>query len=99
MRVEEYLTRYVNGEPYADCLITKRPEKLKEIKDMSNPKLLLDEARVVAGIYMGKVNAMADEFAAAHADEPVDTEVDKLLDEVQESIMRLGIVLSLEKEE
>jgi hypothetical protein len=99
MRVEEYLTRYVNGEPYADCLITKCPEKLKEIKDMSNPKLLLDEARVVAGIYMGKVNAMADEFAAAHEDEPIDAEVDKLLDEVQESIMRLGIVLSLEKEE
>ena len=99
MRVEEYLTRYVNGEPYADCLITKRPEKLKEIKDMNNPKLLLDEARVVAGIYMGKVNAMADEFAAAHKDDPVDAEVDKLLDEVQESIMRLGIVLDLEKEE
>lgn len=99
MRVEEYLTRYVNGEPYADCLITKCPERLKEIKDMNNPKLLLDEARVVAGIYMGKVNAMADEFAAAHKDDPVDAEVDKLLDEVQESIMRLGIVLDLEKEE
>lgn len=98
MRVEEYLTRYINGEPYADCLITKRPEKLKEIKDMNNPKLLLDEARVVAGIYMGKVNAMADEFAAAHKDDPVDAEVDKLLDEVQESIMRLGITLDLEKE-
>lgn len=98
MRVEEYLTRYVNGEPYADCLITKCPKRLKEIKDMSNPKLLLDEARVVAGIYMGKVNAMADEFAAAHKDDPVDAEVDKLLDEVQESIMRLGIILDLEKE-
>ena len=98
MRVEEYLTRYINGEPYADCLITKCPERLKEIKDMNNPKLLLDEARVVAGIYMGKVNAMADEFAAAHKDDPVDAEVDKLLDEVQESIMRLGIVLDLEKE-
>lgn len=98
MRVEEYLTRYINGEPYADCLITKRPKKLKEIKDMNNPKLLLDEARVVAGIYMGKVNAMADEFAAAHKDDPVDAEVDKLLDEVQESIMRLGITLDLEKE-
>ena len=98
MRVEEYLTRYINSEPYADCLITKCPERLKEIKDMNNPKLLLDEARVVAGIYMGKVNAMADEFAAAHKDDPVDAEVDILLDEVQESIMRLGIALDLEKE-
>lgn len=98
MRVEEYLTRYVAGEPYADCLITKIPELLVATKDMNNPKFILDEARTLAGIYMGKVNAMADEFAAAHADDPVDAEVDKLLDEVQESIVRLGIVLELEKE-
>ena len=99
MRVEEYLTRYINGEPYADCLITKRPEKLKEIKDMNNPKLLLDEARVVAGIYMGKVNAMANEFAAAHKDEPVDWHVDVLLDDVQRDIMKLGIELEMQKGE
>ena len=97
IRVEEYLTRYINGEPYADCLITKRSEKLKEIKDMNNPKLLLDEARVVAGIYMGKVNAIANEFAAAHNDDPVDWHVDVLLDDVQRDIMKLGIELELEK--
>ena len=99
MRVEEYLTRYVNGELYADCLITKRPEKLKEIKDMNNPKLLLDEARVVAGIYMGKVNAIADAFAAAHKDDPVDWHVDVLLDNVQRDIMKLGIELEMQKGE
>ena len=99
MRVEEYLTRYVNGELYADCLITKRPEKLKEIKDMNNPKLLLDEARVVAGIYMGKVNAIADEFSAAHKNDPVDSVVDELLDDVQRDIMKLGIELEMQKGE
>ena len=99
MRVEEYLTRYINGEPYADCLITKHPEKLKEIKDMNNPKLLLDEARVVAGIYMGKVNAMADEFAAAHKDDPIDWRVDVLLDDVQRDIVKLGIELEMRKGE
>ena len=99
MRVEEYLTRYINGEPYADCLITKRSEKLKEIKDMNNPKLLLDEARVVAGIYMGKVNALANEFVAAHKDDPVDEQVDVLLDDVQRDIMKLGIELEMQKGE
>lgn len=99
MRVEEYLTRYINGELYADCLITKRSEKLKEIKDMANPKLLLDEARVVAGVYMGKVNAMADEFVAAHKDDPIDWRVDVLLDEVQRDIMKLGIELEMQKGE
>lgn len=98
IRVEEYLTRYIAGEPYADCLITKRADLLVATKDMSNPKFVLDEARTIAGIYMGKVNAMADEFAAAHAEEPVDERVDVLLDGVQRDIMKLAIELELEKE-
>lgn len=97
IRVEEYLARYIAGEPYADCLITKRPELLIETKDMSNPKFVLDEARVLAGIYVGKVTAMADEFAAAHKDDPVDWHVDVLLDDVQRDIVKLGIELELEK--
>ena len=98
IRVEEYLTRYIAGEPYADCLITKRADLLVATKDMSNPKFVLDEARTVAGIYLGKVTALADEFAAAHAEDPVDERVDVLLDDVQRDIMKLAIELELEKE-
>ena len=99
MRVEEYLGRYVAGEAYADCLLTKRAELLKEIKDMSNPKLTLEQARTVAGIYLGTVTAMADEFAAAHKDDPIDWHVDVLLDDVQRDIVKLGIELELQKGE
>ena len=99
IRVEEYLTRYIAGEPYADCLITKRADLLVATKDMSNPKFVLDEARTVAGIYLGKVTALADEFAAAHKDDPVDWRVDALLDETQREIMKLGIELEMQKGE
>lgn len=98
IRVDEYLARYIAGEPYADCLITKKPELLIATKDMTNPKFTLEEARTIAGLHLGAVTHAADRFAAAHKDDPVDAEVDKLLDEVQESIMRLGIILDLEKE-
>lgn len=97
IRVDEYLARYIAGEPYADCLITKIPELLVTTKDMNNPKFVLDEARTLAGIYMGKVNAIADEFAAAHADDPVDAAVDELLDDVQRDIVKLGIELEMKK--
>lgn len=99
MRVEEYLGRYVAGEAYADCLLTKRAELLKEIKDMSNPKLTLEQARTVAGIYLGTVTAMADGFTAAHKDDPIDWHVDVLLDDVQRDIVRLGIELEMQKGE
>ena len=48
---------------------------------------------------MGKINAMADEFAAAHKDDPVDWKVDVLLDDVQRDIMKLGIELEMQKGE
>lgn len=99
IRVEEYLARYIAGEPYADCLITKKPELLIATKDMTNPKFTLEQARTVAGLHLGAVTHTADEFAAAHKDDPVDEQVDVLLDDVQRDIVKLGIELELEKGE
>ena len=97
IRVEEYLARYIAGEPYADCLITKKPELLIATKDMTNPKFTLEQARTVAGLHLGAVTHTADEFAVAHKDDPVDEQVDVLLDDVQRDIVKLGIELELEK--
>ena len=98
LRVEEYLLRYVNGEPYSNCLITKIPDTLKAAKDTKNLLWTLDEAREIAETHLKQVVEFSDEFAAAHAEEPVDWRVDTLLDDVQRDIMRLGIELELEKE-
>lgn len=100
LRVREYLIRYINGEPYKDCLVTNCGEYLKLVKTLTPNGFFhdIDTAREIAEQQLAKVISIADEFAAAHKDDPVDAEVDKLLDEVQESIMRLGIILDLEKE-
>lgn len=97
IRVDEYLARYIAGEPYADCLITKKPELLIATKDMTNPKFTLEEARTIAGLHLGAVTHAADRFAAAHKDDPVDAAVDVLLDDVQRDIVKLGIELEMQK--
>ena len=99
LRVGEYLDRYVAGEPYADCLLTKKADLLKKVKDMSNPLYTLDVARTIAGIQLGTINAVVDHFIEEHKDEPVDWHVDVLLDDVQRDIMKLGIELEMQKGE
>ena len=97
LRVGEYLDRYVAGEPYADCLLTKKADLLKKVKDMSNPLYTLDVARTIAGIQLGTINAVVDRFIEKHKDDPVDWHVDVLLDDVQRDIMKLGIELEMQK--
>lgn len=45
MRLHEFIKRYINGEPYADCLISKNKEYLIDVKKGIHT---LDEARVLA---------------------------------------------------
>ena len=97
IRVDEYLARYIAGEPYVDCLITKKPELLIATKDMTNPKFTLEEARTIAGLHLGIVTHAADRFAEEHKDDPVDAAVDELLDDVQRNIVKLGIELEMKK--
>ena len=99
IRVDEYLARYIAGELYADCLITKKPELLIATKNMTNPKFTLEEARTIADLHLGAVTHIADGFVAAHKDDPVDWHVDVLLDDVQRDIMKLGIELEMQKGE
>ena len=101
LRVEEYIKRYVNGESYADCLMSNQSDYLRNIKSLVKgiPYYKLNQAKVLADLSLGMTNAIADEFAAAHKDDPVDWHVDVLLDDVQREIMKLGIELELQKGE
>lgn len=97
IRVREHLSRYISGEKYADCLKTLMSDYLKRVKDMSNPCYSLEQAEIEADLQLERVIKMADEFAAAHSEEPVDWHVDVLLDDVQRDIMKLGIELEMQK--
>jgi hypothetical protein len=87
-RVEEYLQRYINGESYADCLISKQAEYLKNVKTCGY--LSLEEARVLAKESLNRIYIMADKFRAEHIEES-NPNVDNLLDDVQREIMLIAI--------
>lgn len=97
LRVQEYLDRYINGERYLDCLYSRVSDWLQRIKDTKSPLFDLDSARQIAEMSLNITTIKADEFAAAHKDDPVDAEVDELLDNVQRDIVKLGIELELNK--
>ncbi len=100
-RVEEYIKRYVNGEVYADCLMSNQSDYLREVKSLVKgiPYYKLDQAQILADLSLSETVAIADNFAAAHKDDPVDWRVDVLLDDVQRDIMKLGIELEMQKGE
>jgi hypothetical protein len=87
-RVEEYLQRYIDGESYADCLISKQAEYLKNVKTCGY--LSLEEARVLAKESLNRICIMADKFRAEHIEES-NSNVDNLLDDVQREIMLIAI--------
>lgn len=88
LRVEEYLKRFINNEPYADCLISKQAEYLKNVK--THGYYTLEEARVLAQESLNRVCAMADKFREEHQ-EKINEMADSLLDDVQKEIMLIAI--------
>ena len=91
LRVEEYIGRYINGEPYEDCLHPRRPEYLLEVK---RGKYDLDTARVVGKTAIDNIIRIADAFAEK-VENKGDPAVDELLDSVQYNMMEKAIKMEL----
>ncbi len=95
-RVDDYLERYIAGEPYKDCLIPtpmRRP-RMMDFKMLS--VYSLEEARVLAKEILDHVVEMADEFCAAHPDQE-EAWVRELLEDVSYNIMRISVEKELLK--
>ena len=88
LRVEEYLDRYLAGEPYEDCLLTKQAEYLKEVK---LGKYDLETAREIAKKSYEHIHVVCDNFIEKHKNDPVNHEVDELLDDVAYEIMKISV--------
>jgi hypothetical protein len=95
LRVEEYIERYINGESYKDCLISKQPEYLKSVKTGCHT---LDEARKIADTAINHIDEMCDEYLKTCNTE-VDSSVDLLLDDVQHNIMKIAITKEIIQDE
>jgi hypothetical protein len=87
LRVEDYLERYIAGEPYEDCLVSKDAEYLKSIK---NGRLTLDDARLCAKWSINNIDCMCEEYLKT-CDHAINKEVDGLLNDVQYNIMRIAM--------
>jgi hypothetical protein len=87
LRVNEYISRYIDGEMYEDCLKPQAPEYLQAVKlGFHN----LDDARMIANWAIQCIDKMCDKYletCSAKAEE----EVDVLLDDVQYNIMKIAI--------
>ena len=99
LRVEEYLSRYIEGESYEDCLIPTEETaiKLKIIKE-DNEELSLEEARGAAKVALQNIERYC-EAGLAYYPEGYDPEVEKLLKEVQYDILKFAIAVELAEEE
>lgn len=87
-RVEDYLARYIAGEPYEDCLNPKGFRQ--ELLDIKLGKYDLEEARAIAQASIDHVLLMAEEFYNTH-ENVEDQEISDLLDDVQYEIMKVAI--------
>lgn len=89
VRVDNYLTRYIAGESYEDCLIpeAKMRDFLLEIK---SGKYKLADARSLAQISLTHVNEIADKFCSETCDEE-DAEMRELLEDVCCNIIKISI--------
>lgn len=86
-RIEEYIERYINGESYADCLISKIPEYLIKVKQGS---YTLGDARWMGKCSLDRTIAMADEFCKDLKDEE-NVEMRELLEDISYNIMKIAV--------
>lgn len=87
LRIEEYIYRYINGESYANCLVSNMATHLKWVK-LGN--FDLEMARSVAKAAIENIDDMANEFFEKRSC-TVDESVNMLLDDVQYNIMKIAI--------
>lgn len=88
-RVDNYLTRYIAGDTYENCLVPD--EKTSQfLLDIKNGKLDLAAAKALADICLDHITKIADKFCEK-TEEKEDETMRALLEEVQYNIMKIAI--------
>jgi hypothetical protein len=89
VRVDNYLTRYIAGESYEECLI---PDEVMKgfLLDLKKGKWPLEKARELAEISLAHVEGIADDFCEKSHDEE-DPTMRELLEDVSYNIMKIAV--------
>lgn len=93
IRVDDYLTRYINGESYKDCLKPSH-HLVEHMLEYKRHKIPLEVARKEAKEVLAHVTEVADNFCAAHIDEEA-AEMNELLHDVSYNIMKIATLKEL----
>ena len=93
LRVEEYLSRYIDGESYVSCLRPHCPEYLVSVK---RGRYNLDSARVIAKTAIDNITRIADAFCSQTSDQECEV-MRELLEDVSYQIMRIYVEKELSK--
>ena len=89
VRVDNYLTRYINGDKYEDCLIPTEEMK-KFLLDIKRGEWDLAAARSLAELSLEHVTKIADDFCSKTEDKE-DVEMRELLEDVSYNIMKIAV--------
>lgn len=85
LRCEEFLKRYINGVPYAECLIPTRPQVLIDVK--ASYIYSLEEARKIADNCMFITKDVKQKYMDTH-DVVIDREVDTIMNNVLIDVLK-----------
>lgn len=77
LRLDEFMTRWLDGEPYEDCLLSKKADYLKQIKFGCLSK---DEAVEMAGRYVSAMKSIKTKYMEEHVPS-VNRDVDYILNQ------------------
>jgi len=86
IRLYEFMARWIAGEPYSDCLISKQQKYIRNIK--RNTILDLESARDLAKNFSNKMKEAKDEYLAKNK-RVVDKNVENLFEEVSVEILKI----------
>lgn len=93
-RIEEFMDRWIDGESFADCLISTEPEWLIEVKKGSYN---LDLARSQGADAMGFIHGMYQAYMEECSTE-INEDMYKLFEDVSYNIIKIGIAKEFENE-
>lgn len=93
IRINEFMKRYIQGIPYANCLVSNMPKYLIDLKRNVIP---LEEARILADLYNKETKAIKDTYMET-VPLLVNREVEEILNKVLVELIKSNFKSELNK--
>lgn len=91
LRLKEFMTRWLNGEPYADCLISQQRDYLRSVKFGVIP---LEEAKELADETVNQMKLIVKSYMATHTAK-VDRSIDSVLNAALLSLFKYNFLCEI----